>query len=122
MAGVNKVLYSILYFLRQEIGTDYQINPDLSMLEILKEEGFDELDFILALIHFEMNHGVEIPDKLLEQKNLSLREFASQVAELEPVPDEEIPGFYITKTSLISYLITTVKNSQWQHSDDEIPN
>lgn len=122
MAGVNKVLYSILYFLRQEIGTDYQINPDLSMLEILKEEGFDELDFILALIHFEMNHGVEIPDKLLEQKNLSLREFASQVAELEPVPDEEIPGFYITKTSLISYLITTVKNSQWQHSDGEIPN
>lgn len=122
MAGVNKVLYSILYFLRQEIGTDYRINPDLTMLEILKDEAFDELDFILALIHFEMNHGVEIPDHLIEQKNLTLREFAARVAELEPVADEDIPEFYLTKTSLISYLITTVKNAQWHLSGGEIPN
>lgn len=122
MAGVNKILYSILYFIRQEIGTDYQINPDSSIREILTEEAFDELDFIIALIHFEMNHGVDIPDSLIEQKDISLREFASLVAELPEVEDADIPSFYQNKTALISYLITTVKNAQWHQANGEIPN
>jgi hypothetical protein len=111
-----------LYFIRQEIGTDYQINPDLTIREILAGDAFDELDFIIALIHFEMNHAVEIPDGWLEEKDISLRAFAGRIAELPPVADEDIPELYQRKTALISYLISTVKNAQWHQTNGEMPN
>ncbi|GMU86999.1 MAG: hypothetical protein AMXMBFR48_22400 [Ignavibacteriales bacterium] len=122
MAGVNKMLFSILYFIRQETGSDFVVNPDIPIRDILHEEAFDELDLIIALIHFEMVHAVELPDVLIARKELTLREFAACVAELESIDDNDIPMFYAHKTSLISYLITTVKNSQWHGSNGEIPN
>ncbi|MBV6513502.1 MAG: hypothetical protein FMNOHCHN_03037 [Ignavibacteriaceae bacterium] len=122
MAGVNKFLYSILYFLRQEIGSDFPVNPDLTIREILAEESFDELDFIIALIHFEMNHAIDIPDGWLEQKDITLREFARRASELPEIEETYIPEFHQIKTGLISYLITTVKNAQWHQSNNEMPN
>jgi hypothetical protein len=91
----NHLLFSFLYFLRQEDenATDLDIDvpiKDLFTTTLIKP------GFALAVVLFELHHAIDMPDEFLDW-NMSIREFLRRVATLPRLKPEEF-GRHLQQT------------------------
>lgn len=97
---MNRLVYSYIYFINQEIKFAKLIEPDTPI-----EQQFDtvltELIFLIASIKFEMNHGIPIPEAFLDYRQTP-RQLAERIARVRPVADEEFDEFIKYKEETLS--------------------
>jgi hypothetical protein len=83
----NHLLFSFMYFLRQEDDCVMDVDVDLPIKDVFSPS-LTEPSFSLAVVLFELHHAINIPDEFLDW-NMSIREFLRRVATLPKLTPEE---------------------------------
>jgi hypothetical protein len=83
----NHLLFSFLYFLRQEDDGATEIDIDVPIKDLFCDSLGDP-EFSLAIILFELHHAINIPDAFLDWDQ-SIRELLRRVATLPKLGREE---------------------------------
>ena len=81
------LLFSFLYFLRQEDDHATAIDVDVPIKELFTDSLTDAA-FTLTIILFELHHGIDIPDEYHDWDQ-SIRELLRRVATLPTLSSEE---------------------------------
>jgi len=83
----NHLLFSFLYFLRQEDEGATDIDIDVPIKD-LSSPTLGDPEFGLAVVLFELHHAINIPDTFCDW-DLSIREFLRRVTTLPRLSPEE---------------------------------
>jgi len=68
------------------------------------DETFDQIDWIVLLMRIELIYGIEIPDELNENIDLTLSEFTHALLNLPIIPDNLYPEFFDIKTTMATLM------------------
>jgi len=97
------VLDNILHFVSTEIRHAKPLYPDISIQNQFHEIYFDELSLIIALVKFEMDYLVDIPDEFCDYR-LTFRQFAQAVALLPRIELDKVEEFRTGKYKMLEYI------------------
>ena len=89
---MHKYIFTLANLLDSKSRTKKHYDPETVIAELF-DENLDEFDFIKSLVELELIYGFEIPDELYDRTNLTLGEFAEELAQLPVLSDELYPEF-----------------------------
>lgn len=102
----NDIMNVILSNIGKEINYCKKLEPDIRITHQYEKNNdisFDELDFLIALIYFEIEFLVEIPDELLENNRLiTFRELAEKISKLPKIEENKIAEHRSIKKKILS--------------------
>ncbi len=87
-----KYIYTLATLLDSKSQIRKHYSPD-TVISDLFDEDLGEIDFIKSLSELELVYGFEIPDDLYDRTNMTLGEFAEELAPLPLISDELYPEF-----------------------------
>ena len=88
MHPTSIILENILQLVSATIEHAKPLHPDVPIQNQFDDSNFDELDYFLALVQYELDFLVEIPDQLAEDYRITFRQLAEAIGYLKPV---EVP-------------------------------
>lgn len=91
-----KYIYTLATLLDSKSRAKKHYNPDVIINELI-DENLYEIDFIKSLSELELICGIEIPEELYDGIDLTLGEFADELARLSTISIELYPEFYDIK-------------------------
>jgi hypothetical protein len=68
-----------------------------TVISDLVDKDLDEIDWILTLSELELVYGFEIPDTLYDRTDLTLEQFADELAQLPLISEKLYPEFFDIK-------------------------
>ena len=101
MNQTEYVLNRILHFISTEIQHAKPLNPDIPIQNNFDDALFDELDIVLALVKYEIEALVEIPDELLDFR-FTLHQLAKAIALMSKIEPDKVEEFRSGKYKMLS--------------------
>jgi hypothetical protein len=95
-----KYLFTLATLLDYKSNIKKHYSPD-TVISDLFDEDLNEIDFIKSLSELELIYGFEIPDELYVRTDLTLGEFAEELAQLPTISDELFEEFFDIKFTSI---------------------
>ena len=101
----NRFTFGLLEVVNRYIEEDKQVTADTKIKE-LYDEDFDDFIWVLCCIEIELLYGIDIPEEIATNMNLTLLELSIQLNNL-PVVQDGYQQFYIYKTTNLRDRILT---------------
>ena len=101
MHQTSIILENILQLVSTTIDHAKSLHPDVPIQNQFDDFNFDELDYFLALVQYELDFLVEIPDQLAEDYRITFRQLAEAIGYLKPVEDAKAEEFRENKRAMI---------------------
>ena len=101
---MNKYIFTLATLLDSKSRSKKHYSSD-SVIKNLFDENLDEIDFIRSLSELELIYGFEITEELFGRTDLTLEQFAEELAQLPIISVKQYPKFYDIK-------ITSMKLTQ----------
>jgi len=101
MHPTSIILENILQLVSATIEHAKPLHPDVPIQNQFDDSNFDELDYFLALVQYELDFLVEIPDQLAEDYRITFRQLAEAIGYLKPVEDAKAEEFRENKRAMI---------------------
>ena len=95
-AKMNKYIFTLATLLDSKSRAKKHYNPDTVISDLL-DENLDEIDFIKSLSELELIYGFEIPEELYDRTDLTLGQFAEELAQLSIISDDLYKEFFDIK-------------------------
>jgi hypothetical protein len=108
MNEIKCVLDRILYHISTEIRHKIRLNPDIPIQNNFDDVYFDELDLVIALVNYEIEALVEIPDEFLDYR-FSFRQLAEAIALLPKIESDKVEEFREGKFKLLKLIADTLR-------------
>lgn len=88
---MEELLNNFMRFIDAEADSEKEFDPDKKIADQF-DYLFDEIDFRLAMIKFEMEQHIDIP-RTPQNYQLTLRELCEKISELSKVKKPNVPTF-----------------------------
>ena len=100
MHPTSIILENILQLVSATIEHAKPLHPDVPIQNQFDDSNFDELDLVLALVQYELDFLVEIPDQFIEDYRITFRQLAEAIGYLKPVEDAKAEEFRANKRAM----------------------
>ena len=108
MNETDRVLDRILYFISTEIRNKIRLNSEIPIQNNFDDVYFDELDLVIALVKYEIEALVEIPDEFFDYR-FTFRQFAEAIALLPKIELDKVEEFRAGKWKMLSDMAETMR-------------
>lgn len=116
---MTKYSYALLREIRTFIDDDTEIGYDTQIGSLLDNEKIDYLSWFLIVYELECIYGIEIPNDLLDERELTILDFGEVVSRLPKIPDYLYPEFLQLKKQILNCLIKMLEISEENDSDEQ---
>lgn len=99
----------ILNLISTEIRYTISLNPDILIQNQFDDIKFDELDLLIALIKYEIDALVEIPDELCDYR-FTFRQLAEAISLLPKIQETEADNFRAQKWKMLSQIADKLRS------------
>ena len=93
---MNKYIFTLATLLDSKSNFKKHYSPDTVISELF-DDSLNKIDFIKSLSELELIYGFEIPETLFDKTDLTLEQFADELAQLPLISDELYPEFFDIK-------------------------
>ena len=100
MHPTSIILENLLQIVSTTIEHAKPLHPDVPIQNQFDDSNFDELDLFLALVQYELDYLVDIPDQLTEDYRITFRQLAEAIGYLKPVEDAKAEEFRANKRAM----------------------
>ncbi|GAB4285493.1 MAG: hypothetical protein Kow0029_32300 [Candidatus Rifleibacteriota bacterium] len=94
---MEDLLMNFMRFIDAEADSEKEFDPDKKIIDQF-DYLFDETDFRIAMIKFEMDQLIDIP-RTPKNYELTLRELCQKISELSKIKKANVPAFLKKKKS-----------------------
>lgn len=116
---MTKYSYALLREIRTFMDDDTEIGYDTKIGYLLDNEKFDYLSWFFIVYELECLYGIEIPNDLLDERELTILDFGEIVSRLPKIPEYLYPEFLQLKKQILNCLINLLEISEENDSDKQ---
>lgn len=97
---MNKFVYALLRELGEWVEKEKEYTINSKIIDLFTKR-FNEFTWSKCIVNIELFYGLDIPDQLVEQTQLTILDFGKKLALLSPLPEEVYPEYFKLKTSMM---------------------
>lgn len=90
---MNKYTYALINIIGSYFEEEIALSPG-TVIEELFEGDFDETDWMEVLMQLQMLYGINVPDEMTDEHDITLQEFSEELTGLAELPPESYPVFF----------------------------
>lgn len=116
---MTKYSYALLREIRTYMNDDTEIGYDTKIGSLLDNEKIDYFSWVLIVFELECLYGIEIPNDLLDERELTILDFGEVVSRLPKIPEYLYPEFLQLKKQILNCLIKMLEISEENDSNEQ---